>query len=397
MKLQTTIGKSFEINKDSSIYGSFAEIGAGQETVNYFFKSGLASQTIAKSMSAYDMIFSDEIYGKQNRYVCKDRLITMLNHEYKLLEKRLKKTKGNKTKFFAFGTTAVTSFNKKGIQPLSSHHAWMGLRFQTKALEPFNDIIFHVNCLDSTRLQQHEALGILGVNLIYSCFYHYRDSKKFISSLFENLQSSRIEINSISCSGPSLRNFSNILMNKMLLEQNLSRLAFFSPLSQSPFIGDTIFEKPIVLIYGSKKFIQQVQKHPRLKKIPNQTLFICVPSEFNKKSSLSPKYIKEICKKRFYLLITQQPNLESFKNLLKIYTNKPLHFIISEEYFKTKLFQVPQNQSLLKYVGSIFDNNTTVTVYPKNEQFSIKDFCPLKKENQKIKDYLMMKKQILTL
>ena len=399
MKSRTTLGKSFEINKDSSVYGSFAEIGAGQETVNYFFKAGLASQTIAKSMSAYDMTFSDEIYGKQNRYVCKDRLVTMLNHEYKLLEKRLKKTKGKKSKFFAFATTAATSLNKKKALSLNANHAWMGLRFQTKPLAPFNEIIFHVNCLDKTRLQQHEALGILGVNLVHSCFHYCKDPKKFIPSLIENLSPSRIEINGINCSGPSLKNFPNILINKMLLEERLSKICFFSPSMQNSFIGDIIFKKPIVFIYGNKKFIQQVQKQPQLKKIAAQALFVCAMSEteLNQSPSILMKQIKNICKKSFYLLLTQKPSLESLKNLIRLYTDKSLYFIISEEHFKTKLFKSPKNQSLLKYLIFLFDNNTTVIVSPKSKQFSIKDFHLRKKENQKIKDRLVTKKQILTL
>ena len=113
MKSQTTIGKAFEINKNSGIYGAFAEIGAGQETVNFFYKAGLASQTVAKSMSAYDMTVSDEIYGKQNRYVCKDRLITMFNHECRLLERRLKKKIGNKTCFFHFRCDSGNQHKKK--------------------------------------------------------------------------------------------------------------------------------------------------------------------------------------------------------------------------------------------------------------------------------------------
>ena len=127
MKGQTSLGKAFEINKNTGIYGTFAEIGAGQETVNFFYKAGLASQTVAKSMSAYDMTVSDEIYGKQNRYVCKDRLINMLNHEYRLLDKRLKKKQGDKTCFFAFATTAATSNKKANTVVSNNQHAWMGV------------------------------------------------------------------------------------------------------------------------------------------------------------------------------------------------------------------------------------------------------------------------------
>ena len=227
MNRQTSLGKAFEINKNTNIYGTFAEIGAGQETVNFFYRAGLASQTVAKSMSAYDMTFSDEIYGKQDRYVCKNRLITMFNHEYRLLEKRLKKKSENKTCFFVFAITAVTSNKRKQSIFSNNQHAWMGLRFQTQPGEKFNDIIFHVNCLDKNRLQQYEALGILGVNLIYASFYHKNNPKKFIESLTENLTHSRLEIHGISCTGPALKKFTNSILNLDTLSQKLSSLVFF--------------------------------------------------------------------------------------------------------------------------------------------------------------------------
>ena len=260
MKSQTTIGKAFEINKDANIYGVFAEIGAGQETVNFFYKAGLASQTVAKSMSAYDMTVSDEIYGKQNRYVCKDRLITMFNHEYRLLEKRLKRKFGEKSCFFVFAVTAVTSTRKKDTLFSNNQHAWMGLRFQAKPLETFNDIVFHVNCLDKNRLQQHEALGILGVNLIYACFHCKNNPKKFISSLIENLSNSRIEIHGMSCSGPAFKNFSTPLINLEILSQNLSSLAFFPSVENSEFISDITFNKSLVIVYKDKHLVKDFKK-----------------------------------------------------------------------------------------------------------------------------------------
>ena len=214
-KLSTTIGKAYEINKKRSIYGSFAEIGAGQETVHYFFKAGLASQTIAKSMSAYDMTFSDAIYGKQSSYVCRKRLMTMLDHEYKLLEKRLKAKQGSKTQFFAFSTTAATKSKKRASSPNMLGHAWMGLRFQMKPKSAISDITFHVSCLDEDRLNQQEALGILGVNLIYACF-NYKDPKKFISSLSDRLKKTRIAIDSISCKGPAFKKDFSKLLNDLL-------------------------------------------------------------------------------------------------------------------------------------------------------------------------------------
>ncbi|MCZ0931862.1 MAG: hypothetical protein OXJ52_01750, partial [Oligoflexia bacterium] len=227
MKGQTSFGKAFEINRNPAIYGTFAEIGAGQETVNFFYKAGLASQTVAKSMSAYDMTVSDEIYGKQNRYVCKDRLINMLNHEYRLLDRRLKKKRGDKTCFFAFAVTAATSNKKTNSAVSNNQRAWMGLRFQSASKGALNNVLFHVSCLDKSRLQQHEALGVLGVNLIHSSFYRKSSPKQFITALSENLPGSRLEIHGMTCSGPAFKNFSDLAINLEVLSQKASPLAFF--------------------------------------------------------------------------------------------------------------------------------------------------------------------------
>ncbi|MGI9548394.1 MAG: hypothetical protein ACR2M7_00210 [Bdellovibrionales bacterium] len=331
--MKSILKKCFKINKDTSIYGSFAEIGAGQETAHSFFKAGLASKTIAKSMSAYDMVFSDIIYGKQSRYVCKDRLITMLDHEYQLLQKRLRKTKGQKTKFFAFATTAATSA-QKNISISKKSHAWMGLRFQTQKSGISNDIILHVNCLDKTRLQQHEALGILGVNLIYASFYYYKNPTKFISSLLEGLTTSRIEVNNIHCSGPSLKNLPNLLMNKKLLERRLAQWSFFSPSSQSLFLGDVIFNKSVLLISGNKKFIQDTQKKLRLKKLSSQSIFICHLLYKELSPSLFIKEIKKVCKKPFYLLIHSKNDIKFIKKVLYSYNIKKLKMIRCEKDWK---------------------------------------------------------------
>ncbi|MGZ3749105.1 MAG: hypothetical protein ACXWRE_16370, partial [Pseudobdellovibrionaceae bacterium] len=160
----TTLNKAHRINLNPAIYGTFAEIGAGQEVARHFFLAGKASQTIAKTISAYDMTFSDEIYGreKNGRYVCESRLEKMLNHEFSLLKERLHGKRGSSTQFFAFANTVATgSANDKKFC-----HGWMGIRFQKHPQGDFNDIILHVRMQDRYRLQQQEALGILGVNLI---------------------------------------------------------------------------------------------------------------------------------------------------------------------------------------------------------------------------------------
>ena len=403
MKWQTTIGKAFEINKNASIYGAFAEIGAGQETVNVFYKAGMASQTVAKSMSAYDMTVSDEIYGKQSRYVCKDRLFTMLNHEYPLLEKRLKKKIGKKTCFFVFATTAVTSTRKKDTLLSSNQHAWMGLRFQAKPLQTLNDIIFHVNCLDKNRLQQHEALGILGVNLIYACF-HYKDNpKRFISSLTENLSGTRIEIHGMTCSGTAFKKFSPPLVNLEILSQNLSPLAYFPEVEKSEYLSDATFEKSLVILYGDKNLTKSFKE----KKISflnslslSEQMSACIsfaPKEqFNKKSSIQ-SYLKELCKNNLSVLIAPDLPLEELKKLLSLYTHKALTFVVSEEYFTKKMFDSHfyKNCSLLKSLGLLFDQKTKVAVFSKDKNFSVQNQKLKSNQEHILKNYLVAKKQIL--
>ena len=405
MKSQTTIGKAFEINKNTGIYGAFAEIGAGQETVNFFFKAGLASQTVAKSMSAYDMTVSDQIYGKQNRYVCKDRLITMLNHEYHLLDKRLKRKIGKKTRFFVFATTAVTSTRKKDNISSERQQAWMGLRFQAKPSQVFNEIIFHVNCLDKNRLQQHEALGILGVNLIYSGFHWKNNPIKLISSLKENLSHSRIAIHAMSCLGPAFKNVSAPSLNLELLSQQLSSMAFFSSEKKSEFLTDATFEKKMVILYGVEDLVKKFQKQKSkylnyLSLEEKKSAFILfVPKEQLMKKNSPERFLKDFCAKGFSVLTTSDLLLEDLKIRLNSYNSKPLLFIISEKDFKEKLFdsRFYKNRFLLKSLGTIFDRKTKVAVLSKEKGFSVEKYKLKAQQEQILKDYLVQKKQILNL
>ena len=395
MKGQTSFGKAFEINRNLSIYGTFAEIGAGQETVNFFYKAGLASQTVAKSMSAYDMTVSDEIYGKQNRYVCKDRLINMLNHEYRLLEKRLKNKQGNKTCFFAFAVTAVTS-NKKSTKSVSnSQHAWMGLRFQSKPKGALNNVLFHVSCLDKSRLQQHEALGTLGVNLIHSSFYCNSSPKEFITALSENLSGSRLEIHGMTGSGPAFKKFSDLALNLEVLSQKASPLAFFPNFKNSEFLSDAVFEKSVVILYGEQSLFKMFQKHKsKFLNSINLTEKNTVCIHFIPKEKLK---LSKFQSYKFPLLIAEDQTLEELKKLISLCTSKPCHFIIDESYFKSKMFNSSFYGSayVLKVLGELFDKNTKLAVLPQSQKFSVKAYKL--KDNQILKDYLVEKKQILDL
>ena len=395
MKGQTSFGKAFEINRDTSIYGTFAEIGAGQETVNFFYKAGLASQTVAKSMSAYDMTVSDEIYGKQNRYVCKDRLINMLNHEYRLLEKRLKNKQGNKTCFFAYAVTAVTSNKKTSKSTDNNQYAWMGLRFQSKPKGALNNVLFHVSCLDKSRLQQHEALGILGVNLIHASFYCNSSSKRFITALSENLSGTRLEIHGLTCSGPAFKKFSNLTLNLEVLSQKASPLAFFPNSKSSEFLSDVVFEKSVVILYGESSLFKIFQKQKsKFLKTLNLTEKNTVCIHFIPKDKLK---LSKFQSYKFPLLIAEDQTLEQLKKLVSLYTFKSCHFIIDESYFKLKMFNsnIYNSSCFLKILGELFDTKTKLAVLPQNQNFSVRTYKL--KDNQMLKDYLVEKKQIVDL
>ena len=240
-----TTEKARKLNNTPSIYGTFAEIGAGQEVVNHFFKAGQASKTVAKSMSAYDMTFSDAIYGRAGRYVSEQRLFTMLDHEYTLLEKRLKKKKGHNTQFFAFADTVAVSTTGRSNE--SQQHGWMGVRFQNEYGSAYNEMILHINLLDKARLQQHEILGALGVNLIHSAFYGKKDCSSIIKSLFDNMESNRLDIDVLRCSGKIFNKFNHHNMNMELIRQNSTSALLFQDSGKSLLPSDVLYENPILI------------------------------------------------------------------------------------------------------------------------------------------------------
>ncbi|WP_217451885.1 hypothetical protein [Mucilaginibacter humi] len=203
--------KALAINLDPKIYGSFAEIGAGQDVAANFFKAGASSGTIAKTMSAYDMTVSDAIYGalKVKRYVSESRLMAMLNHEYNLLIERLAEQRGDNTTFFAFSDTVSTlNYHKT-----NEAHGWMGVRFQLEPNGPFNDVILHVKLLDTDNNLQQQAVGVLGVNLLYACFYYNEVAPAFLLSLMDELSRDRIQIDMIQFEGPNFEKVDNRLMS----------------------------------------------------------------------------------------------------------------------------------------------------------------------------------------
>ncbi len=240
--------KALAINLDPAIYGSFAEIGAGQDVAAHFFKAGAAAGTIAKTMSAYDMTFSDAIYGVQQlkRYVSEQRLMSMLDHEYQLLIERLALQRGDTTTFFAFsGTFSALNYHKT-----NEGHGWMGVRFQQEPNGVSHDVILHVKLLDNDNVLQQQAVGILGVNLMYACFYYHETPSVFLLSLMDDLTKDRIQIDMIRFEGPGFSKVDNRLMSLHLVKYGFSDAALFGPDGRNIQPSEILYKRHIVVMRG---------------------------------------------------------------------------------------------------------------------------------------------------
>ncbi|MEQ9288265.1 MAG: TonB-dependent receptor [Cyclobacteriaceae bacterium] len=243
-KKLTTKEKALTLNLNEKIYGTLAEIGAGQEVAMNFFKAGAASGTIAKTMSAYDMTFSDAIYGESERYVCQDKLYKMLDKEYNLLSDRLH-IRGKRTNFFAFANT-VEALNYKKT---NSGHAWIGLRFQLHPNTAPNDCIIHVVLKDNDALWQQEVLGKVGVNLIYGC-YNFTDPEELIESLIDNFSKDRIEIDMFRLKGPDFHHVDNRLMSLLLVKLGLTQATMFDQTGKVQQPSEALYKKNILVLRG---------------------------------------------------------------------------------------------------------------------------------------------------
>ena len=253
-KIPTTEEKALSINLDVSKYGTFAEIGAGQEVVRHFFQAGATAGTVAKSISAYDMQVSDEIYGECGRYVSRQRLMQMLEHEYTQITDRLGKSRGSKSTFFAFANTVAAQSFKGGREC----HGWLGIRFQLKPNSAPCDIVLHVRLLDETNLQQQDALGILGVNLVHGAFFHRDNPREFIQALGENLGHDQVEVDMIQFLGKGFDCIDNRILSLLLVQEGLTKVALFNSDGEVVMPADHMYKKPILVERGSFQPVNNV-------------------------------------------------------------------------------------------------------------------------------------------
>src|SRR6218665_2213018 len=241
--------KALRINLNENIYGTFAEIGAGQETVRHFFRSGGSSGTIAKAMSAYDKDFSDAIYGveEDGRYVTENRLKKMLSHEVNLIERRLSREKHPNKMFFSYANTVATIDFAKQLKG----HGWVGIKYQIEPDEDYNEIILHIRFKETDARLQQETLGILGVNLIYGAFYKYNDPKRLLRYLYDHLDKDQLEIDTINFSGPRFADVDNRLMSLQLVKNGMTDAVMFNPEGKNILPAAILYKKNLLDLRGS--------------------------------------------------------------------------------------------------------------------------------------------------
>jgi len=246
---QTIQEKALSVNLDNNKYGTFVEIGAGQEVARQFFTAGGAAGTVAKTMSAYDMKVSDDIYGKASRYVSRDRLEQMLSKEFDLLQSRLGDHRSKETQFFSYAATVTA----RSYMQKNECHGWIGIKLQLFPNSEPSDIVLHVRMLDETNAEQCEALGILGVNLVHGAYNYFTNPKQLIDALQDGLDKDRLEIDMINFSGPCFEHIDNRLINLHLIRSWCCRAVMFSPDDSSLVPGSILRKKNTLIIRGSFK------------------------------------------------------------------------------------------------------------------------------------------------
>ena len=371
--------KALEVNLDDSIYGTFAEIGAGQEVARRFFRVGGAAGTVAKTMSAYDMKFSDEIYGKSSRYVSQERLIAMCDHEYSLLIERLGKDRGKDVNFFAFADT-VSARNFKGTNEC---HGWLGVRFQTEPMGPPHDVLVHVNLTDDENLAQQEALGIFGVNLVYATFFKRDNLDEFIKSLQDSLSLERIEVDMIEFKGPSFVNVDNRLLSFKLVQYGLTNAVMFHPKKGAILPSSFLRKRPVLIERGSFRPINRTHldmllgaqkqfeiESSQSKKDPISVLEITVNNLLEREEISDERLLRRVdtmLAVGIPVLVTNYSEYFHLTTYLRRYTSEPIGFAVGVnsilQIFNEKYYEDLEG-GILEAFGKLFGHTVKLYVYP---------------------------------
>lgn len=408
--------KALRINLNEHIYGTFAEIGAGQEVARHFFRVGGASGTIAKTISAYDKNFSDNIYGEEEdgRYVTETRLNKMLDHEMTLLENRIPRSEHPNKMFFTFANTVTTiDFAKK-----FKGHGWMGIRFQTGPDQKYSKITLHIRFNQSEARIQQESLGIMGANLIYGAFYKNDQPKKLLKYLYDHIDNDAIEIDTINFSGPNFEGVDNRLMSLQLVKKGMTEAVMFNPDGNNILPARELYKKNILALRGSfrpvtkvnidmfEKSLEVFLQEQKVKENKTVVIFEITLSNLTSHGEIDEKDFmdraKLLCSLGHIVMISNFKEYYRLVDYLSQYTKKQMALamgvnsfvdVFDENYYKDI------SGGILEAFGKMFYNNLKVYLYPmKNEQGDIvtsnnlklhprmKDFYKFFKYNGKVVD-----------
>ncbi|HMI50384.1 MAG TPA: hypothetical protein VK525_02655 [Candidatus Saccharimonadales bacterium] len=390
--------KALTLNLDPSTFGSFAEIGAGQEVARWFLIVGGASGTVAKTISAYDKEVSDHLYGSGSRYVSRQRLEAMLENEWTQLLTQLEKTRGPQTRFFSF----VDTVSARNFAGTNQSHGWIGLRFQLQPGGPTNDVVLHINMRDPSNFLQQQAIGILGVNLIYAAFYHVATKESFFGGLTEDVRRERIEFDFVDVRGPAFAGWDRPTLLAYLVHSGLAEAVFFSPTGVSMPLSEVLYKKPVVLAPGYFGHVDPVHRqiHAQLLAAGVQELRqelgepSTAPLGIFSLSAAPPgpeasapeipdllQRIDALLSQGGNVLLFRERQLYAMTALVNRYTTAPLRFVAGLSLliraFHDPYFNLEGRH--LEGLSRLFAQNVRIYVYPMTAvdlQEAIKDFSP---------------------
>ncbi len=413
----STNRKALRINLNQNVYGTIAEIGGGQEVARHFFQAGAASGTVAKTISAYDKSFSDAFYEcKSDRFVSEPRLMSMLKAEYNELTETLQGKRDNKTKYFAFANTvSVLNYQKDNYC-----HGWIGMRFQLKANSQPNDVILHVKLLENDTLQQQQALGILGINLIFACYYHNETPNVFLKSLLDNLTLDRVEISMVRMKGPKLDYVDNRLLSVQLVKNQMTSATIFDRNGEVIEPSDMLYKKNVLAFRGSFRPITYVgfdmlkSSYSLFKKDEDynkeNTIGLCEMTLNNllQKGELDEQDFLD----RVDILngMGQNVMISNFREYYKLvsyfseFKIKNLRVVIGIPTFINVLdpsYYKDLDGGILQAFGQLFSKNMKLYVYPalneENEELITSQNLPLAEDLKYLYKYLLTNRKIIDL
>ena len=375
----TTDQKALAVNLDKYKFGTIVEIGAGQEVARRFFQVGAAAGTIAKTMSAYDMAVSDDIYGQVDRYVSRARVLQMLDKEFSQVVSRLSEVRPKNTTFFAYAATVTA----RSFKQTNECHGWVGVRLQLHPGAEPSDVILHVRMLDHENALQSEALGILGVNLIHAAFFLHQRPEWVVESLADGLGSERIEVDLIHFSGPYFEEVENRLMNLHLVRSKLTRAVVFNPAGEVVVPGALLYRKPVMVMRGHFKPVTCVNTDMMASGLKQFSQLAAVDAsqivslaEVTMNSLIRNDNVDDadflaridlLASLGYTVMISDYLRYFRLRDYLRRYTQKPIGIVLSVRdfhYLFDEKYYDGLEGGILEAFGKLFPDNTYVYVYP---------------------------------